>query len=99
MPKSASAQKILNEIGDPKAIARELRAFRKSAQILSSNKPRLIDVYPDKWIAVYKGKVQAAADSLEAILARAKKLKLPKENYFIRYIARKRKTMIFSGQC
>jgi hypothetical protein len=99
MPRTANAQAILKEIGDPKSIARGLRAFRKTAKILSSSTPRLIDVYPDKWIVVYKGKVQVSGKTLYAVIAEAKKLKLPKENYFIRYIAKKRKTMIFSGQC
>lgn len=99
MPRSANAQEILEEVGDVKAIARDLREFRKTAKILSSSTPRLIDIYPDRWIAVYDGKVQFSGKTLKSVLNGAKKLNLPKERYLIRYIAKKRKTMIFAGLC
>jgi Family of unknown function (DUF5678) len=99
MATSRAAKRILNQIGDPKSIARELKSFKKAAKVLSSDRPRLIDKYPNRWVVVYDGEVKVDSDTLESALAKAKAMHLPKENFFVRYISKKRKTMIFGSKC
>jgi hypothetical protein len=95
----APAEQILDQIGDPREIAKNLRKFRHAAQVLSSDRPRLINRYPNKWVVVFNGEVKAAVNSFDAAMAKAKELDLPKANFFVRYIAKKRQTMIFACTC
>ena len=95
----AAKKQILDQIGDPREIATSLRKFRRAAKVLSSDRPRLIHRYPNKWVVVFNGEVKAAVNSFAAAMAKAKALNLPKASFFVQYIAKKRQTMIFSGAC
>jgi hypothetical protein len=55
-------------LGDPQRIAEELRQARRSGEVLSSDRPRLLDEYEGKWIALHDGDVVGAADSIEDLL-------------------------------
>jgi hypothetical protein len=96
---SATEKQVLKQIGIPREIAKDLRKFRHAAKVLSSDHPRLINEYPDKWVVVFDGEVKTASDSFDAAMAKAKELNLPKASFFVRYIAKKRQTMIFSYVC
>jgi hypothetical protein len=95
----SAAKQILDQIGDPREIAKNLKKFRHAAKVLSSDRPRLINQYPNKWVVVFNGEVKVACDSFEAAMKKAKTLDLPKANFFVRYIAKKRQTMIFGYLC
>lgn len=81
-------------IGDPKQVDAELQAFRRDSKILSSRRARLIEKYPKKWVAIYDGKVQASALSLNSVLASVDKLGLPRESVVVRYVDRNLRRMI-----
>lgn len=76
------------EIGD------KLRAFSKSAAVFSSAKPRLIDLYENKWVGVYDGKVQAVADTLDEVTREISRKGIPASETMIRRIDREEKTLI-----
>ena len=86
--------KIEEMIGDPKRVDAELQEFRKDVKALSSCNAMLIDKYTKRWIAFYRGKVQADARSLNEILAEVDRLGLPRESVIVRYIDRNTRTMI-----
>ena len=58
-------------------IARDLRAFSRTGQFLSSNERQLLKKYSKQWIALYNGKVRAAAQSLDGVISKLEKQGLP----------------------
>ncbi len=81
-------------IGDPRKAHRELQAFGKSARAFSSDRPRLIDKYEDKWVAVHDKQVVASAKTLGWLTRKLDEKKLPRKQIIIRRIAKTQRTMI-----
>src|SRR5262249_40217770 len=73
---------------------REMRLFSKSARVFSSDVPRLIDKYENKWVAVVCGDVIAAEDTLEDLTDQIRKLDLSPAQTLIRHIDREPKTFV-----
>ena len=90
----ARKREILSHIGDPREVTRSLRRFRRTALILSSGYPRLIDLYDKQWVVAHGGKVAAAGKTLSAAMARADAKKLPRHESLVRFIERDRRTLI-----
>ncbi len=61
-------QEIFDLIGDPHVIARQIKAYTRSAQWLSSQYSQLADQYDQQWIAVFNCEVRAVSDSLDEVL-------------------------------
>lgn len=91
---AARKREILDHIGDPGEVVRSLRRFRRTARILSSGQPRLIDLYNKKWVVVHGGKVAATGRSLSAAMAGADAKNTPRHETIVRYIERDRRTLI-----
>lgn len=90
--KSKSA--LLEAIGNPAIVDKELRSFRKSAKVLSSQRDRLIDKYAKQWIAVYRTKVVANGRTIQSVLDQVDRQKLPREQVIVRFIDRNARTMV-----
>ncbi len=80
--------------GNPEEIAKGLREYSKSAEVLSAFQPRLINEYPMKWVGVYRGKVSAKADDLPSLMSKLEKRGIPPGNAIIRFIERNQRTLI-----
>jgi hypothetical protein len=90
-----SKQKVLRQLGaKPEEIANELKAFAKTARVLSSNHPRLINTYPRQWVGLYRGRVAAHATTLPALMKRLSRANIPSEKAIIRYIDNDPRTLI-----
>ena len=87
-------QSILDLIGNPKEIDRDLQSFRKTAQRLSSRHPRLIDKYPKQWVALHSGRVRAHGRSLKGVLREIDAKGLSREQTIVRFINKEPRTMI-----
>ncbi len=87
-------QIILNQLDNPADIDRELQRFRKSARVLSSHHPRLIDRYQKKWVAIYDGRTRAQGRTLQSTLREVDRKGLPREHIIVRYIDRNQRTLI-----
>jgi hypothetical protein len=79
----------------PRQIDRELRSFSRAAKVLSSNRPRLIQTHPKKWIGVYKGKVRVTAKSFSGLMTELKNHGLRPNDTIIRYTDTSGRLMIF----
>jgi ABC-type thiamine transport system ATPase subunit len=79
---------------DFNAIANDFRCFRKSGLLLSSHRKRMINQYPEQWIAVYDGKVAAHGDNYDSVLAEVDSKRIPRSLTLVRYITKKPKSMI-----
>ena len=84
-------QKIL---GPPDQVAAELAGFRKSAVVLSSQAPRLIQKYPKQWVAVCDGEVRASASTFGKILKAIDEKQISRSKTIVRFIDKKVKTMV-----
>lgn len=92
--RSTKAQ-VLRELGgNLKKIDLELKIVRRSAQVLSSKHPRLIDQFSGQWVAVYNGQVRANARTFDRLMDQVDKDNLSRPDLIIRYIAEEDLTMI-----
>ena len=78
----------------PEAAARSLREYQKSARVLSSNQPRLIDEYPDQWVAVSDSNVIANGANLKNVLQQVDRKGFNRSDILIRFIERTQRTLI-----
>jgi hypothetical protein len=85
---------IAKIIGDPRQVDRELAQFRRTSKLLSADRPRLVDLYAQRWVALYDGTVRAVADTVEEVLAEVEKEGIPKEHVIVRFVDKELRTMI-----
>lgn len=86
---------ILSRLGSgPEDIARRLREFSKSAEMLSNDRPRLIDELPSQWVGVYRGRVSAKADDLASLLEELERRGIPLGDTIVRFIEKNQRTLI-----
>ena len=95
MKRLTHAEDLREIIGDPQEIHDDFREFDKSAALFSTSRyHRLLEKYPDKWIAVTAGKVEAHGDSYEAVLQTVRERGLPINWTIIEFIETDPITMI-----
>jgi hypothetical protein len=75
-------------------VCNEFKCFRKSGLLLSSHHKRMIDHYPEEWVAVYNGIIEAHGTDYEKVLAIIDDKKLPRNLTIMRYISKKQRSMI-----
>ena len=85
----------LSRLGsDPEDIARGLREFSKSAEMLSNDQPRLINKHPLQWVGVYRGEVSAKADNLPSLMEELERRGIPLGDTIVRFIEKNQRTLI-----
>lgn len=95
MSNKAVVMDILTQMNEhPRRMAQSLRAFQRSARLLSNNHPRLIDEYPDQWIAVADSAVMAHGDTLEQVLTQIDAQNISRADVIVRFIERTQRTLI-----
>lgn len=95
MSNKTAVMNVLTQMHErPSKMARSLRAFQKSARVFSDNYPRLIDEYPDQWVAVADSAVMASGDTLEQVLERIDDKNISRADVIIRFIERTQRTLI-----
>ena len=86
---------ILSRFGsNPEDIARGLREFSRSAEMLSDDRPRLIHEHSLQWIGVYRGEVSAKADNLPSLMAELERRGIPLGDTIVRFIEKNQRTLI-----
>ena len=78
----------------PEDIARGLREFSTSAEMLANDQPRLIDEFPRQWIGVYRGEVSAKADDLPSLMEKLERRGIPLGDTIVRFIEKNQRTLI-----
>ncbi len=79
---------------DPRKADEEMREFRETARCLSSNRPRLIELYANEWIALYGGQVRAHGPELPHVLAEMDAAGFSREQTIVRFLHRNPRTLI-----
>lgn len=95
MSKKVAVMSALTQMGEnPKTMARSLRAFQRSARVFSNNHPRLIDEYPNQWVAVANSTVMAHGNTLNQVLKQVDAEGISRADVIVRYIDRAKRTLI-----
>lgn len=94
-----SKKQITALLGSPGEIDQELREFRKSAQLLSSDRPRLIEEFPQRWVAIYKGEVRLNSSSFSQLLTLIDEENIPRSSVIVRFIDKNIKTLVLQCRC
>lgn len=87
-------QEIRELVGDPRVVAREMQAFEKDSNAFFSQEKRLLEQYPQQWVAFYDGKVQAHGPTHETVLKEVEKRGLPKGRVIIRFLDQSERPLI-----
>ena len=90
---------LLRMIGNPVRLHRELSSFRRAARVLSSHHQRLIEKYPNQWIAVYGEEVIASGSTLDAVLKEMARRKVPQGRTVVHFVEKSQRTMILCHPC
>ena len=86
---------ILSRFGSGREdIAKGLREFSKSAEMLSNDRPRLINEHPLQWVGVYRGQMSAKADDLPSLLEELERRGIPLGDTIVRFIEKNQRTLI-----
>lgn len=75
-------------------IADSLTRFEDAATVLSSEHPRLIDEYPNRWVAVSDRRVLAHGDTIDAVLEAVDRKGIDRASVIVRLIERNQRTLI-----
>ena len=84
-----SEEELRELIGDPEEVYKGLKEFQKSARKLSAQMGRLKELYPEQWIGFVKGRVEANAPTLDAVLSEIDAKGLDRKDTIVRFITRK----------
>jgi hypothetical protein len=71
-----------------------LQNFSASVQKLASDSEHIHKVYQNKWIGIYRGNVEAVADSFDAVTAALAAKRIPGAETLVRFIGQKEMTLI-----
>lgn len=77
----------------PEDVARSLRDFARSTDLLSNN-PALVQRYAGKWVAVTAGQVKAAEDELDSLLAMLDHQGLSRSDTLVHFVETEPRTLI-----
>ena len=95
MNNKAVVMSVLAQMNEhPSRMAQSLRAFQRSARVLSDSHPRLIDEYPDQWVALADSTVMAYGDTLEQVLTQIDAQNISRADVIVRFIERTQRTLI-----
>ena len=75
-------------------ISEGFKCFHKSSLLFSSHHQRMIDLYPEQWVAVYNGKVVAHDSTYEKVLSVIDEKEIPRQLTIMRYITKQISSMI-----
>ena len=78
----------------PDGIAKGLREFSKSAEMLSNDRPRFINEHSLQWVGVYRGEVSAKADDLPSLIAELQRQGIPLGDTIVRFIEKTQRTLM-----
>ncbi|MDA1062629.1 MAG: DUF5678 domain-containing protein [Chloroflexi bacterium] len=91
----AISEKQARELfGSSDEVRVRMNALRRSASVFSSRSPRLIEMYPERWVAVRDGAVVADAVTLPELLESVDKLGLPRNEILVRFIEENQRALI-----
>lgn len=80
--------RVLEMLGDPRDVARDLRAFQDDARVLSSKRQHLLEHYPNMWVGIHERKVVAKGETLDSVVEQLVALGIPRGRAIVRFISK-----------
>ena len=77
-----------------RGLAQSWRDFSASTKTLAENNVEFHKKYSNKWIALYKGKVEIVADSFDELMVELAARKMPSNQALVRFVGEKEMTLI-----
>ena len=87
-------QTILEQLGDPADVVRELQEFGRSARTVSSKYSELADRYPGPWVALCEGKVRVHGRTFQDVMQKIDQEGLSREHTLVRFLDKDDRVMI-----
>jgi hypothetical protein len=78
----------------PRQIQMSLQSFSDNAGSFTLSKDEALAKYNNKWIAIYNGRIEAVADSLEILASEIRAKDIPASQTLFRHISPKDKVYI-----
>jgi hypothetical protein len=85
---------VAERIGPLGVLHSEMSEFARSARVFSGDSPRLIEDYPEQWVAVIDGDVAAHAPTFDAVMDQLDADGKPRTRAMVRYVSEQDQTMI-----
>ena len=85
---------IQKNLGNPQKIVEGLQRYRKSALVLSKQRPRMIKDHPQEWVALFDGEVRASDKSFDKLMGEIDKQGIPRGEVLVRFIDRSERIKI-----
>ena len=75
----------------------ERHLFQKDVGYYEGNREKLLEEYPEKWVAIYNQKVVGAETDVPQLLADLKQRGVPTERILVRHVTRKDEMLILAA--
>ena len=85
---------VLEQLGDPAEVVRELQEFDRDTRSFSDQRPQLLARYPDQWVAFLGGAVRAHGPTFQDVLEKVDRAGLPRERIVVAYLDKDDRTLI-----
>jgi len=90
-------RKVLDSMGGPNRVAKELRQFSRDSRLLSAVLKNLRTSLPNRWVAVFNGEVVETDKSLTRLLKKVEALGLDPGRVAIRFLEHPRRFHILAA--
>lgn len=88
-------RQAMKSVGGRKGFKEQAEQYRSDSEYLEQNQERLLQEYPEQWIAVYKGKVQAVANDARTLLEMIGRKQLSPNEVVISFLSSKETIALF----
>ena len=82
----ADVQAIIDHLGGVEALQEGREEFHEAVLRMNRERGALMEMYPDKWVAVGRNGVIAVADSLEEVFARVESAGLRDSEFEVEFL-------------
>jgi len=84
-------------ISDGAHVASELKKFKRTAKLFSSNTEQLLEKFENRWIAAYDGSILTDAANLNKLIEKIDRLGIPRRGVLVRFIERDTQKLILNA--
>lgn len=75
----------------------ERHLFQKDVGYYEGNREKLLEEYPEQWVAIYNQKVVGAAPDVQQLLTDLKQRGIPTERLLVRHVTREDEMLILTA--
>lgn len=88
------AERFRQRLGDPKEAFEQQRRLERDLHFLLSNLDKWRETHPNRWIAVYNGKLVAVADTRDRLLKELEAAGVPLRHALIDFVGEQKVALV-----